>query len=83
MTITARYASTCPCCRAPIAVGSKVEWRKGSPARHVTCAGTSAAAPRAPSRGRMGSGHGSAAVVAGYSSYCTDNGSCRCYDCAS
>lgn len=30
-----------------------------------------------------GSGHGSAAPVAGYSRYCTDNETCRCYDCAS
>lgn len=36
----------------------------------------------APSR-RWGSGHGQAASVRGYSSYCTDNESCRCYDCAS
>jgi hypothetical protein len=35
------------------------------------------------SRYRMGSGRGSAAQVAGYSGYCTDRPSCRCYDCAS
>lgn len=38
MTITARYASTCPCCSARIAVGEQVEWTQGSPARHVSCA---------------------------------------------
>ena len=32
---------------------------------------------------RMGSGHGTAAPVRGYAGYCTDNDSCRCYDCAS
>ena len=37
MIITAKFASTCPCCSARILVGSKVEWSKGSPARHVTC----------------------------------------------
>ena len=43
MIITAKFASTCPCCSARITVGSKVEWSKGSPARHVTCsAGTTA-----------------------------------------
>ncbi len=43
MIITAKFASTCPCCSAPIAVGAKVEWSKGSRARHVTCtAGTTA-----------------------------------------
>lgn len=34
-------------------------------------------------RYRYGSGAGSAAAVAGYSSYCTDRPGCRCYDCAS
>jgi len=34
-------------------------------------------------RQRMGAGHGAAPSVAGYSSYCTGNDSCRCYDCAS
>jgi len=37
MTITAKYAGTCPACRQPIAPGQKVEWAKGSQARHVTC----------------------------------------------
>lgn len=31
----------------------------------------------------MGAGHGRSAAVPGFSSYCTDNASCRCYDCAS
>ncbi len=35
-----------------------------------------------PSR-RYGYGHGTAAAVPGYSSYCTDNAYCGCYDCAS
>jgi hypothetical protein len=38
MIITAKYASTCSCCRQPIQVGSKIEWSKGSPARHTACA---------------------------------------------
>ena len=38
MTITAKFASTCPCCNQPIRVGSPVEWTKGSKARHVSCA---------------------------------------------
>lgn len=90
MTITAKYAGICPACRQTIAPGAKVEWTKGSQARHVTCAGASApASPATSSRARwgaargMGSGHGAAAPVAGYSRYCTDNASCRCYDCAS
>lgn len=37
MTITARFASTCPVCSARIAIGSPVEWTKGSPARHTAC----------------------------------------------
>lgn len=47
MLITAKFSSTCPCCLATIAVGSKVEWTKGSKAMHVGCAGKPAAAPRA------------------------------------
>jgi hypothetical protein len=44
MVITARFASVCPCCNSRIAVGSKVEWSKGSSARHVACATGPAAA---------------------------------------
>lgn len=44
MIITAKFASFCPCCNARIEVGSKVEWSKGSKARHVTCTGSSAPA---------------------------------------
>ena len=44
MIITAKFASTCPCCAAPIAVGSKIEWSKGSKAVHVACAGKPGAA---------------------------------------
>lgn len=49
MNITARFASSCPCCRQPIQVGSTVEWSKGSSARHVACVGApvAAAAPSA------------------------------------
>lgn len=45
MIITAKFASTCLCCRQPIAVGSKIEWTKGSPAVHPQCKGTAAVAP--------------------------------------
>jgi len=38
MIITAKYPSTCACCRQPIAAGSKIEWSKGQPARHAACA---------------------------------------------
>ena len=44
MIITAKFASACPCCSQRIVVGSQVEWTKGSPARHVSCAPV--AAPR-------------------------------------
>jgi RNA polymerase subunit RPABC4/transcription elongation factor Spt4 len=37
MTIIAKYASTCPACSKRIQPGTKVEWSKGSPARHVDC----------------------------------------------
>jgi hypothetical protein len=37
MIITAKFASTCPCCAKPIAVGSKINWSKGTKASHVEC----------------------------------------------
>jgi hypothetical protein len=37
MIISAKFASVCPCCNARIVPGTKVEWTKGSKARHVTC----------------------------------------------
>jgi hypothetical protein len=37
MVIIAKFASVCPCCSQRIEVGSKVEWTKGSKARHVAC----------------------------------------------
>jgi hypothetical protein len=84
MVIVAKFASVCPCCGMRLSVGDKVEWSKGEKARHVSCsapviAQTSVSARRTP----MGSGHGRAATVKGYSSYCTANPSCGCYDCAS
>ncbi len=48
MIITAKFASVCPCCNVRIVAGSKVEWSKGSPAKHVACTGT-ASAPAASS----------------------------------
>jgi hypothetical protein len=39
MIITAKFASTCPCCDGAIQVGSKIEWTKGSKACHVACSG--------------------------------------------
>jgi hypothetical protein len=42
MTITAKFASVCPCCNVRIQPGSKVEWSKGEKARHVACTGGSA-----------------------------------------
>ena len=44
MIISAKFASVCPCCSSRIAVGSKIEWSKGSKAVHVGCAGKPAAA---------------------------------------
>jgi len=44
MTITAKFATVCPCCSQRIQPGSKVEWTKGSKARHVACAAKPGAA---------------------------------------
>jgi hypothetical protein len=55
MIITAKYPSSCACCRQPIQVGSKIEWSKGSPAKHAACAAGSApptVTVRAPSARR-------------------------------
>jgi hypothetical protein len=85
MIITAKFASVCPCCSVRITVGSKVEWSRGAKAVHVACAGKPAVAStsRRSYREPLGAGHGrSDCGVPGYSSYCTDNSSCRCYDCA-
>jgi hypothetical protein len=89
MIITAKFASVCPCCNSRIVPGSKVEWTKGSPARHTACAGATGEVRRAvasvrPYRSyRRASGAGAAAPVAGYSSWCTGRQGCGCYDCAS
>lgn len=37
MIITAKFASTCPCCSKPIHAGDRVVWAKSSKARHVAC----------------------------------------------
>ena len=85
MTITAKYASKCSVCGSWIQVGTPCDWAKGSPAVHPLCAPRRQAVAASPARRRepMGSGHGQAAAVRGYSSYCTANASCGCYDCAS
>lgn len=36
MTIQAKFNSKCPACKASILVGEKVEWQRGTPARHAT-----------------------------------------------
>ena len=54
MNITARFASSCPCCRTVIQPGTTVEWSKGAPARHTACqaAPASSAASPAPRAAR-------------------------------
>ena len=37
MTITARFASTCPRCGKRITIGDQVEWQRGQKATHVSC----------------------------------------------
>lgn len=86
-TMTAKYRGTCSCgCGQGIIPGMQIAWSKTAGASLIGHAGSRTPAPaaKAPARRfRMGSGRGSAVRVAGYSSYCTDNASCRCYDCAS
>lgn len=55
MTITAKFASVCPCCNNRIRVGEKVEWSKGNKARHVKCAAVvESSMPRKPYRAYSG-----------------------------
>jgi hypothetical protein len=94
MIITAKFASTCSCCRQPIAVGSKIEWSKGSPAKHVACsqgASTVSAAPARrgsnwdPSRfngyGRPKGGYRKACISDGNCSSIGSGRSCGGHDC--
>lgn len=50
MTITARFASICPSCSQPIAIGAAVEWSKGSKARHTSCPTSSTPAAEPPAK---------------------------------
>ena len=83
MTITAKFASVCPCCGARIVPGTKVEWSKGSPAKHVGCVGkpVTATVSRPAAYRPRASGAGAAPSVRGYSSYCTNRPGCGCFDC--
>jgi hypothetical protein len=40
MKITAKFNSKCPVCKGRITRGTRVEWTKGSKARHLDCANT-------------------------------------------
>jgi len=86
MTITAKFTSICPVCNVRITPGTKVEWSRGSQARHVACTAAAPAARAARSTAYTGPAYrarvgGSAPLVAGYSSWCTGREGCRCYDC--
>ena len=81
MIITAKFASTCSCCRQPIAVGSKIEWSKGAPAKHVACAqGPSSTVSAAPARSSRNwdpsrfNGYGR--PKGGYRKACVSDGNC-------
>jgi hypothetical protein len=51
MIITSKFASVCPCCSQRIVPGAKVEWSKGSPAKHTACAqGPAVTISAAPAR---------------------------------
>jgi hypothetical protein len=50
MLITAKYSSRCPSCQGQIAVGSRVEWERGAPARHAVCPTAGAQATPEPRR---------------------------------
>jgi hypothetical protein len=50
MIITAKFASVCPCCSVRIVPGAKVEWSKGSPAKHVACVSVTVTVARPAAR---------------------------------
>ena len=94
MTITAKFSTICPCCNGRISAGDKVEWTKGTKARHVACAGApgAASAPsRAPGRnwnpdrfngyGRRRGGYSKACVSDGNCSSIGSGRSCGGHDC--
>jgi len=45
MTITAKYPSKCAACGGAVAAGERIEWSKGSPARHTECPDSPSPAP--------------------------------------
>lgn len=49
MTITAKFPATCPTCGGAIAAGDKIEWQRGTRARHTACPDAAALTP-APRR---------------------------------
>ena len=51
MTITAKFEGKCAECDGEIAVGARVEWERGQPARHAKC-------PETPKRVAQGDGYG-------------------------
>lgn len=55
MTITARFSSQCPVCGQRIGKGSRVEWERGSMARHVECCGQTGGERQASQSKRYGS----------------------------
>ncbi len=93
MTITAKFSTVCPSCGARIEAGEKVEWAKGSKARHVRCvtAGgkTAPSAPKSrnwdPSAfngyGRERGGYRKACVSDGNCSSMGSGRSCGGHDC--
>lgn len=94
MVITAKFSSVCPCCSGRIQVGSKIEWAKGTPAKHVACAQGAATAGSAPSRrsenydpykfngyGRPRGGYRKACITGGNCSSVGSGRSCGGHDC--
>ena len=54
MTITAKFPGRCSACSGAIAVGAKIEWSKGQPARHIACASSPARAAAPTDHQRRG-----------------------------
>jgi len=80
MTITAKYASKCATCGQAIPVGAQIEWSKGSPARHTSCAAAPAtAAPKKASNYDPTAFRGYGRPRGGFRKACVSGGNCSSF----
>lgn len=83
MLITAKFAGRCSTCSSGFAAGARVEWSKGSPARHAACAaGAASSAPAPAPRSRNWDSSAFRGYGAGRGAYrkaCKSDGNCSSF----